>query len=184
MNAEGAEENAKDAKGSKERTRSVSVELVGKNDLPRGIEVMSHHIIGCAMEVHTHLGPGLLERLYEDAMEYELRRAGLRVERQVEITVPYKDTILRGQRLDMLVGRLIVVELKSVAQIADVHKAQLLSYLRAGGFPLGLLFNFNVASLRHGMRRVLNERSTIVQDHRSPVPTPSIPSRPSRSRGG
>lgn len=144
-----------------------------RSDLPPEVEELSHRIIGCAIEVHRQLGPGLLEKLYEDALVYELREAGLVVEQQVEISVPYKSTVLRGQRLDVLVENQVIVELKSIAQITDINQAQLLSQLRASGLPLGLLINFNVTVLKNGLHRLLNERAI-------PVPA-SRSSRPSRS---
>mgnify|MGYP005850170983 CR=1 FL=1 len=147
--------------------------LVSK-ELPTEIERISHRVIGCAIEVHKELGPGLLERLYEDAMVYELRQAGLHAEQQAEIVVPYKGVDLRGQRLDLLVERCLVVEVKAVSQVADVHLAQLLSYLRAARLPLGLLFNFHVTWLRDGMHRVFNERAV-------PASSSSRTSRSSRS---
>ena len=124
------------------------------------------------MEVHTYLGPGLLEGLYEDALCVELASTGLPFERQIEAIVEYKGVPLRGQRLDIVVDRTIIVELKSVERVQDVHKAQLLSYLRMAKLPLGLLINFNTAHLRDGLSRILNERA---------IPSPSSPSRPSRS---
>lgn len=138
-------------------------QLVNKGDLPIELEEMSHAVIGCAIEVHRVLGPGLLERLYEQALVYELEALGLRVERQVEIRVPYKNILLEPQRVDLIVGGRIVVELKAIEEIAVVHKAQLLSYLRMTGLPLGLLINFNEAILKNGLRRVLNERAPDVQ---------------------
>jgi GxxExxY protein len=133
--------------------------LVQKGDLPLEVERISHEIIGCAIAVHRELGPGLLEKIYEDALIYELGLRSIRVERQVDIVIPYKGVELRGQRLDLLVGGLVVVEVKSVSALLDVHSAQLLSYLRAARLPLGLLLNFNVTLLKTGLERVFNERS-------------------------
>ncbi|MCC7388362.1 MAG: GxxExxY protein [Phycisphaerales bacterium] len=147
--------------------------MMNKSELPPEIEELSHRIIGCAIEVHRQLGPGLLEKLYEDALVYELREAGLTVAQQVDIAIPYKSTVLRGQRLDVLVEDQIIVELKSIAQITDINKAQLLSQLRAAQLPLGLLINFNVTVLKTGLSRILNERAIPATASRS--------SRPSRS---
>lgn len=130
-----------------------------KADLPADVERVCHSVIGCAIEVHRLLGPGLLERHYERALHHELERAGLRAERQVEIRVPYKDILLDSQVLDLVVEGRVVIELKSIDEISPVHKAQLLSYLRLAGLPVGLLINFNQAVLKDGLRRVLNERS-------------------------
>lgn len=126
--------------------------------LPDEIEQIGRSVIGCAIEVHRHLGPGLLEKLYEDALVHELRLAGLRTEQQVELEVAYKGIVLRGQRLDLLVNGMIVVELKSLAELHPVHSAQLLSYLRAADLPLGYLFNFNALVLKDAMKRTCNER--------------------------
>lgn len=148
---------------------------MSNGDLPLEVEELSHSIIRCAIEVHRELGPGMLEKIYEDALVYELNHLGIAVRQQVEIVVPYKTTTLRGQRIDLIVDGLIIVELKSVAQTTDLHRAQLLSYLCATGLPLGLLFNFNVTWLREGLDRVFNERATACL-------APSSTSRPSRSK--
>lgn len=117
---------------------------------------LTHRVIGCAMEVHRALGPGLLERLYEEALCIEFAAAGLRYERQVCFRVPYKGVLLSEQRLDLVVERAAVLELKSVQTVQDVHLAQLVSYLRATGLPVGLVLNFNVMRLRDGVFRRLN----------------------------
>lgn len=114
---------------------------------------MSGRILGAAIEVHRHLGPGLVETVYEVALEHELRLQGLAVDRQMPIAVRYKDIQIGGQRLDMLVEGKVVVELKSVESLAPIHEAQLLSYLKAAGLRLGLLINFNAPRLVDGVRR-------------------------------
>jgi len=126
--------------------------------VPDRIEQFGSRVIGCAIEVHRTLGPGLLKKLYEEAIVYELGAAGIRYSRQVEIEVPYKTTILRGHRLDLVIEDAIVLELKSIAALLDVHGAQLLSYLRAADMPLGFLMNFNAPVLRDGLKRLCNER--------------------------
>ena len=126
--------------------------------VPDRIEQIGSRVIGCAIEVHRALGLGLLEKLYEEAIVYELGAAGIRYSRQVEIEVPYKTTILRGHRLDLVIEDAIVFELKSIAALLDVHGAQLLSYLRAADMPLGFLMNFNAPVLRDGLKRLCNER--------------------------
>lgn len=108
------------------------------------------------MDVHSALGPGLLERLYEQAFVHELECQGLRVASQVPITIRYKALELQGQRLDLVVEDLVVVENKAVERVPDVALAQLTSYLRSGGYPLGLLFNFHELHLRDGIYRRLN----------------------------
>lgn len=129
------------------------------NELTPEMERISHAIIGCAIEVHRELGPGLLEKLYEQALQHELELGGHGVQRQVEVRVPYKGILLEAQRIDLIVDGLVVVELKCVRALEDVHMAQTLSYLRMTALPLGLTINFNHAMLRDGVRRVINERS-------------------------
>ncbi|MBY0261058.1 MAG: GxxExxY protein [Phycisphaerales bacterium] len=153
----------------------MSTRLVEKSPLPDAIEALGHTIIGCAIEVHRVLGPGLLEGIYEDAMVYELCTAGLSVRRQATTPVLYKGHKLRDQVFDLIVEDSIVVELKAVERAAAIHRAQLLSYLRISNLPLGFLFNFNVLSLMEGFERVYNERA----DPSHPLPLPS--SRPSAS---
>ena len=125
-------------------------------DIPREFNDLTDRVIGCAIEVHRHLGPGLLERLYETALLHELDLAGIEADRQVEITVPYKGLTLSGQRADLVVGGALVLELKAVEAVSDVHLAQLVSYIRSGGYPLGILINFHVPVLRKGLCRRIN----------------------------
>jgi GxxExxY protein len=114
-------------------------------------------IIASAMKVHTALGPGLLESAYEMCLQYELEKQGLPVRRQVLIPIRYENlTIDNGYRVDLLVGDRVVVELKSVEALLPVHRGQLLSYLRLGGFKLGYLLNFHVARMRDGIVRMAN----------------------------
>ena len=118
---------------------------------------VSQAVIGAAIEVHRHLGPGLLESLYETALCRELWLRGLKVERQVPVRVWYKGAELGNQvRLDLLVNSVVVVEAKSVDHLTSIHRAQLLTYLKLTGHPVGLLLNFNVELLKHGMRRILH----------------------------
>ena len=115
---------------------------------------LTSKIIECALEVHTILGPGLLEKVYEECLEYELKQAGLFTQRQLERPVEYKGLQLeQGYRLDLLVDRTAVVEIKAVETLTVVHSAQVLSYMKLGRHSVGLLFNFNVRSLRDGIRR-------------------------------
>ncbi len=117
-------------------------------------------IIGAAIEVHRHLGPGLLESAYETCLAYELTEAGLQVEQQKPLPIVYKQIHLNhGYRIDLLVNNLVVVELKVVEQLTAVHEAQILSYLKFSGCQLGLLLNFNVTMLKDGgIRRFINSR--------------------------
>ena len=118
---------------------------------------LSHEVIGAAIEVHRLIGPGLLEGIYEVALCKELLLRGLKVERQVRVPVNYKgDDLNCDVRLDLLVERRIIVEVKTVEKIIPLHRAQLLTYLRLRNLWLGLLINFNVEVLRDGVRRVLN----------------------------
>ena len=120
-------------------------------------ENLGRRVIGAAIEVHRRLGRGFLESIYEKAMVYELTTADLVVETQKEILVPYREIQIGGQRLDMLVGGRIIVELKAVRSFDPIHEAQLISYLKATGLRLGLLINFNVAVLKDGgIRRIVN----------------------------
>lgn len=114
-------------------------------------------IIGSAIEVHKALGPGLLESAYEECLCYELRLRGISYQRQVDLPVIYKDVRLDcGYRLDLVVEATVIVELKAVEKILPIHEAQLLTYLRLSGKRVGLLMNFNVATLKDGIvRRVL-----------------------------
>ncbi len=149
--------------------------------LPSWIEEAGRRLIGCAIEVHRRLGPGLLESLYEEALCHEMTISRLRFGRQVEVAIPYRDIVLRGQRLDLIVEDAIVVEIKSIAKIQDVHAAQTLSYLRATDLPLGYLINFNVTTLITGLQRLFNERSSrCLPLTQPPLPTPesSCPSSP------
>jgi len=115
---------------------------------------LSYRIIGCALEVHHHLGPGLLESIYEECMCRELTRAGIGYMRQQPLPIRYKgEDIDCEYRLDLVVEREVVVELKAVAQLYPIHGAQLLTYLRLSGIRLGLLINFNEVHLRDGIRR-------------------------------
>ncbi len=162
--------------------------------VPAAWNRLTEQIIGCAMQVHTELGPGLLEKVYEDALCYEFSQAGITCERQVPFRIPYKDTLLSEQIFDLVVEGLIIVELKSTERLHEVHLAQLLSYLRATSLPLGLLINFNVHRLTDGIHRRINAKSrafitpppmpritTPHTDLPQPSPPPSLsPQRPPR----
>lgn len=126
---------------------------------------LTERVIGCAIEVHKALGPGLLERLYEDALVHELRLAGLRYQRQLHVKLPYKGIDIDGLTIDLVIEETVVVELKAIESVLPVHLAQLVSYLRAGDYPIGLLINFNVARLIEGLHRRVNSRKTHRQNH-------------------
>ncbi len=124
-------------------------------DHPAG--AITSEIIGAAMEVHSHLGPGLLESAYESCLAYELRSRGFTVDTQLPLPVIYKEVQLDlGYRIDMLVNGAIVVELKAATKLQKVHGAQLLSYLRLSGHRVGLLMNFHELVLKDGIKRILN----------------------------
>ncbi len=114
-------------------------------------------VLGCAIKVHTVLGPGLLESTYEACLIHELAKAGLKADRQVALPVVYDGVQLdAGYRIDVLVASLVVVELKVAERILPLHSAQLLSYLKLSGKRLGYLLNFNVVHMRQGIKRVVN----------------------------
>ena len=118
------------------------------------VNQLTERIIGCAIEVHRTLGPGLLERTYEDCLSRELQLQHLPFERQKRLDVTYKGiSIRRAYRLDLLVAQTVVVEIKTVSALLPIHDAQLLTYLRLGGYRVGLLLNFKVPVLRDGIRR-------------------------------
>jgi GxxExxY protein len=119
------------------------------------VDALAHAVIGAAIEVHRNLGPGFLESVYEEALCIELADAGISFERQKEICVLYKGREIGKDRIDLLAGRMLIVELKAVVEIAEIHKAQVISYLKATGLPLGLLINFNVPILKNGIQRVI-----------------------------
>ena len=119
------------------------------------LDDISEKIIGCAIEVHRNLGPGLLESVYESALSIELREQGLNFERQKVLPVRYKGTTIGDFKLDILVENTVVVELKSVERIDPIFNAQLLSYLKMGGYKLGLLINFNSKLLKDGIKRII-----------------------------
>ncbi len=119
-------------------------------------ELLTGKIIGRAMEVHRQLGPGLLESVYRDCLSYELSMAGIFVQTEAPIPLVYKEKSFdRGFRIDLLIENLVVVELKTVETLNHVHLAQILTYMRIGHFKVGLLINFNVTSLKQGIKRVV-----------------------------
>ena len=120
------------------------------------VNLLSNRIIGAAIEVHKALGPGLLESTYEACLYHELNLQGIQIQRQVPLPIKYKGLELEiGYRLDLLIEDLIIVELKAVECIEPIHEAQLMTYLRLTGLWLGLLLNFNVPVLRHGIKRIV-----------------------------
>ena len=123
----------------------------------RALNGLSSRIIEASIEIHSVLGPGLLESVYRECLIYELRNVGLSVATERSVPICYKELRLEdGYRLDLLVENQIIVELKSVEKVLPVHLAQLLSYLRLTNKPLGLLINFNVPRLFQGVNRLIN----------------------------
>ena len=121
------------------------------------INTLTGKIIGLGCKVHSKLGPGLLESVYKECLYYELIRAGFKTEKEKPLPIIYEEIKLDyGYRLDILVENKIVLELKAVEALTDVHFAQLLTYLKLGNYKLGLLINFNVISLKEGIRRIIN----------------------------
>jgi GxxExxY protein len=118
-------------------------------------EDLMRETIGCAIDVHKSLGPGFLESIYRKAMCVELELRGISCETEVPVRVMYRAVEIPGQRLDLIVGGLIVVELKAVSVLDEVHRAQLISYLRTTGLRGGLLINFRVPVLVKGLKRVV-----------------------------
>lgn len=119
------------------------------------IDETARSVIGAALEVHRALGPGFLEAVYEEALALELALRGVPHQRQAPIPVHYKGACVGEARPDFLVDGHLIVELKAVGQVLPVHRAQVLSYLRAAGKPLGLLLNFNAVLLREGTERIV-----------------------------
>ena len=122
---------------------------------------LTSQVIGSAIEVHRALGPGLLESAYEACLCHELRLRQIPFARQRAVDVQYKGTAVDcGYRIDLLIDDRLVVEVKAVERLLPIHKAQLISYLKLGGWPVGLLINFNVQQLRHGIQRCVNSLAT------------------------
>jgi GxxExxY protein len=120
------------------------------------INDITQKIIGCAIEVHKHLGPGLLESTYEACLLYELKQTGLKVKTQLGLPLIYKEIKLEvGYRMDFLVEDSVIVEIKSVEALTAVHTAQVLTYLKLSNSKIGLLINFNVLRLKDGIKRLI-----------------------------
>ena len=118
---------------------------------------ITEKIIGAAIEVHKTLGPGLLESAYQECLLFELKNLGLEVKKEISLPIIYKDIKLdHGYRIDLLVENKIVLELKTVESFTDVHTAQILTYMKLGNYPLGLLINFHTKLLKNGLKRFIN----------------------------
>ena len=124
----------------------------------KALDELSYKVIGCAIEVHRTLGPGLLESAYEKALMHELKLNNIPVKTQVEVSMNYKGVdIGEGLRIDLLIDKQLIVELKSVEEFKPVHYKQLLTYLKLMDKQVGLLINFNVSNLTDGVKRIVND---------------------------
>lgn len=118
---------------------------------------ISKIIIGCAIDVHKQLGPGLLESAYKECLAFDLNEKGLYVENEKPMPIVYKEVKLdHGYRIDLLIEKKVVIEAKTVEFFTDVHTTQVLTYLRLGNYKLGLLINFHVNLLKNGIKRIIN----------------------------
>jgi GxxExxY protein len=125
-------------------------------DTKASADRLSYDIVGAAIEVHRQLGPGLLESAYEACICRELAFRGIEFDRQVALPLRYRDMVVEcGYRLDLIVGRLVIVEIKSVSKVLPIHRAQVLTYLRLLNLSLGFIINFNVERLRMGLHRIV-----------------------------
>jgi GxxExxY protein len=141
--------------GSKTLAISSGAFPASPSDMPHAYWELTEAIIACAIEVHKTLGPGLLESIYRDALVLELRLAGFEVVVEQNIPVYYRGHRIRGDlRIDIMVNGLVIVEIKAVDRLHPVHQAQVITYLKLTGAPVGLLFNFNATSIRAGMKRL------------------------------
>lgn len=127
------------------------------NESRNKLDAITYKIIGLAIEVHKQLGPGLLESAYQECLYYEIVNSGLIVEKEKILPIVYKDIRLdHGYRIDLLIENTIVIELKTVEAFTDVHFAQILTYLKLGSYPLGLLINFDSKILKNNIKRFIN----------------------------
>jgi GxxExxY protein len=129
-------------------------------ELHESLNLLSYKIIGLAIEVHKQLGPGLLESAYQECLFYEIKNAGLFVEKEKSLPILYKEIKLdHGYRIDLIVENELVIELKTVETFTEVHFAQIITYLKLGDYPLGLLINFNSKILKNNIKRFVNTNS-------------------------
>jgi len=129
--------------------------IATRSEPSQEVDDLARKVIGAAIEVHRALGPGYLESVYEEALAYEIGLYNIPYERQVKVKVAYKGHSVGEGKLDLLVAKILPVELKAVDALAPIHQAQLLSYLKMTGLQLGLLINFNVPLLKQGIKRVI-----------------------------
>ena len=129
--------------------------LKAKTDLPPEVEAVVSAAIGCGISVHRELGPGFKEKIYHRAYRLELNARGLPFESDKPILVKYRDWMIPGQTVDLIVAGAVLVELKAVPRLREFHRQQVISYLRTTGLRIGLLLNFNAILLKEGMKRVV-----------------------------
>lgn len=128
-----------------------------KTEIHKDLDLLSYKVIGLAIEVHKQLGPGLLESAYQECLYYELKNSGFLVEKEKSLPIVYKEIKLdHGYRIDLLIENKLVIELKTVETFTDVHFAQVLTYLKLGDYPLGLLINFDGKILKNNIKRFIN----------------------------
>jgi GxxExxY protein len=144
--------NRQDAKDAEVGEREEEVERSGPG---AQLDDLARRVIGAAIEVHRHLGPGFLEGVYEEALSVEFRLRGIPFERQKAISVGYEVIPVGEGRLDFLIDHRLIVELKAIEGLAPIHKAQVISYLKASRLHLGLLINFNVPVPKNGLQRII-----------------------------
>ena len=126
-------------------------------EISEELQAISYTVIGLAIEVHRQLGPGLLESAYQQCLFYEIKKAGLKVKKEIALPIIYKEIKLdQGYRIDLLVEDKLVIELKTVENYTSVHFAQILTYLKLGNYPLGLLINYNSKILKNNIKRFIN----------------------------
>lgn len=131
-------------------------------EISKELQAISYKVIGLTIEVHRQLGPGLLESAYQQCLYYEIKKAGLKVEKEITLPIIYKEIkIDQGYRIDLLIEDKLVIELKTVESFTSVHFAQILTYLKLGNYPLGLLINYNSKILRNNIKRFINSNSNL-----------------------
>lgn len=129
----------------------------GFTEISADLQAISYKVIGLAIEVHRQLGPGLLESAYQECLFYEIKKAGLQVEKEITLPIIYKEIKLdQGYRIDLLVENKLVIELKTVENYTSVHFAQILTYLKLGNYPLGLFKTYNSKILKNNIKRFIN----------------------------
>jgi GxxExxY protein len=153
------EEETARAQGSQGEEALAGRAPLGFRETPVGVNEVARRVLNAAIEVHRHLGPGYLESVYQAALEIELGLRGVNFERQATFRVEYKGREVGAGRIDLLAERSVIVEIKAVERLNEVHVAQALSYLKATGLPLALLINFKVPLLLRGVKRIARNQS-------------------------